>query len=383
MAAGDESIEGGAEDRGVPEDPAAERPPGSGAEDHSVERRSADGRRETGERRRRRQPVPEPATDRSGSGPVAPPRREGAPSSGEEAVSVDPAHPGFRSGYLALVGAPNVGKSTLMNRLLQERLAIVTSKPQTTRRKTLGILNGEDYQLVILDTPGLMEARYDLHRAMLREAYQALEDADLILLLADARAPVAVPEAVRHAVRPRYLALNKVDLVPRREELLPVLSAWHETGLFEELFPISALDGTGVGELAKVTAGRLPFGPPFYPPDQLAEQPERFFAAEIIRERIFERFEEEVPYATEVVVEEFTERPEARDFIRAVIVVEQESQKGILIGRGGRAIRALGEEARLHLEAFLQRPVYLELRVRVMEKWRRRAAALRRLGYRG
>ncbi len=290
---------------------------------------------------------------------------------------------GFRTGYVALVGAPNVGKSTLMNRLLRERLAIVTSKPQTTRRRTLGILNGPEYQVVILDTPGLMEPRYDLHHAMLRDAHQALEDADLILFLTEPRAPVHVPDAVRAASRPRFLALNKIDLVTHPDEMLPVLTAWHETGLFDELFPVSALDGAGVETLVRELVPRLPVAPPFYPPDQLADQPERFFAAEIIRERIFERYEQEVPYATEVVIEEFVERSEARDFIRAVIFVEQESQKGILIGKSGRAIRALGEEARLHLETFLQRPVYLELRVKVMEKWRRRAEALRKLGYRG
>jgi len=287
-----------------------------------------------------------------------------------------------KSGFVALLGPPNVGKSTLMNRLLSERLAIVTAKPQTTRRRTLGILNGDDHQVVLLDTPGLLEPKYDLHRAMLREARLALEDADLVLFLADARTPVEVPELVRARAVPRVLALNKVDLVRSKEELLPVLDAWHRTGLFAELIPISALAGDGIAPLLEAVVSRLPAGVPFYPVDQLADQPERFFVGEIIRERLFERYEQEVPYATEVIVEQFTERPGARDYIEAFLHVEQESQKGILIGKGGAAIKALGEEAREHVELFLGRPVYLSLRVRVTPKWRRRADALRKFGYR-
>jgi GTP-binding protein Era len=287
----------------------------------------------------------------------------------------------FRCGYLALVGAPNVGKSTLMNRLLGERLAIVTAKPQTTRRRTLGILNLPDAQVIVLDTPGLMEPKYDLHQAMLREAKSAIEDADLILLMAEVESGVQVPEGVAKRGVPRLLALNKVDAVRPKERLLPALNAWNETGLFEEILPISALTGDGVDRLLQAVTARLPLSFPFYPPDQLAEQPERFFVAEIVRERIFERFEKEVPYATEVTIETFTERPGARDYIEAWIFVEQESQKAILIGRGGAAIKALGEEAREHVERFLGRPVFLSLRVKIAPKWRRRADALRRFGY--
>jgi GTPase len=291
--------------------------------------------------------------------------------------------PGFRCGFVAIAGEPNVGKSTLTNRLLHERLSIVTAKPQTTRRKTLGILNSEGYQAILLDTPGLMAPRYELHQAMLREARQALVDADVILFLVEPDTRIDVPVPVRECGGRRVLVLNKVDLVRRKEDLLPILTAWSGIGLFEELVPISALEGHGTQALLDLVVPRLPEGPPLYPLDELATQPERFFVGEIIRERIFERFEKEIPYATEVTVEEFHERPGAKDYVEAWIHVEQESQKAILIGADGAAIRGLGEEARTMIEEFLGRPVYLSLRVRVTPKWRKRPDALRRFGYHG
>lgn len=306
---------------------------------------------------------------------------EGSPANDASRVPVVP--PGFRCGFVAIVGEPNVGKSTLTNRLLRERLSIVTDKPQTTRRKTLGILNAEGYQAVLLDTPGLMAPRYELHQAMLREAREALVDADVILFLVEPDTRVEVPAAVRESGGRRFLVLNKVDLVTRKDDLLPILTAWNDTGFFEELVPISALEGHGTTALLDLIVPLLPLGPPFYPVDELATQPERFFVGEIIRERIFERFEKEIPYATEVTVEEFHERPGAKDYIEAWIHVEQQSQKAILIGADGAAIRGLGEEARGMIEEFLGRPVYLSLRVRVTPKWRKRPDALRRFGYRG
>lgn len=287
----------------------------------------------------------------------------------------------FRSGYVALVGAPNVGKSTLMNRLLEERLAIISPKPQTTRRKTLGILNGEGYQMVLLDTPGLMEPRYDLHHAMLREAERAFEDADVVLYMVEPDAFHPVHEWVGRRAVPRILAINKTDSVARKDDLLPLLQGYHETGYFEELIPISALLGDGVDVLLHALATRLPEGPPFYPQDQIAAQPERFFVGELIRERIFLTYREEIPYATEIEVQEFKERTAGKNYIEAWIYVESESQKGILIGKSGAAIRELGSESRIAIEEFLGREVFLHLQVRVMPKWRRKADALRRLGY--
>jgi len=280
--------------------------------------------------------------------------------------------PGFRCGYVAIAGRPNVGKSTLMNQFLRQRLAIVTSKPQTTRRRTLGILNSDAYQIILLDTPGLMDPAYSLHRSMLREAKQALADADVILVLTEPGAAYELPPELQRVKAPCILVINKIDTVKAKSELIPMLEAWQQTGRFIELIPVSALEGDGVEELLGLVVGKLPEGPPFYPADQLTDQSERFFVAEIIRERIFEQYEKEVPYSTEVQVAEFKEREGAKDYIEAVIHVEHESQKAILIGRKGAAIRALGEDAREAVEAFLGRPVYLSLRVRVLPSWRPR-----------
>ena len=293
------------------------------------------------------------------------------------------ARPGFRCGYVALVGVPNVGKSTLMNQFLQQRLAIVTPKPQTTRRRTLGILNGRDFQAILLDTPGLMEPRYELHRAMLDEAREALSDADVVVYLCDGRSPGEIPPMVTEvSSAPRIAAVNKVDLVRDKNQLLPILSSLSESELFEEIIPICALDGSGVAELLEMMVARLPEAPPFYDTDQIAEQSERFFTAEIIREKVFEQFKEEVPYSTEVVIAEFKERDGAKDFIEAWIFAESESQKRILVGKGGQAIRQLGEVARAAVEEFLGREVFLSLRVRHQPKWRKDPKALRRFGYR-
>jgi GTP-binding protein Era len=288
----------------------------------------------------------------------------------------------FRCGYVALVGPPNVGKSTLMNRFLEQRLAIVTPKPQTTRRRTLGILSGDDFQMVLLDTPGLMDPAYRLHHAMLREATDALREADIIVYLTDPGSRPTVIDSVRQAAAPKVLAVNKTDRLRRKEELLPLLTAYYELGVFEELIPISALHGDGVDELLGILRARLPEGPPLFPPDQIAEQSERFFVAELVRERIFARYQEEVPYSAEVEIQEFKERPGAKDFIEAMVFVESDSQKRILIGKGGQAIKALGEEARIAIEEFLGREVFLSLRVRVLPKWRTKENALRRFGYR-
>lgn len=292
----------------------------------------------------------------------------------------------FHCGYVALVGAPNVGKSTLMNHLVDSRLAIVSPKPQTTRRRTLGIVSGADYQMILLDTPGILDPRYPLQAAMMRTVHEALGDADIACVLFDATllvpGEIAVPEELRGFERPRIAVLNKVDRVNPKEKLIPLIQEIHESGLFNEIIPISARTGDGVDRLVEALVRALPPGPPFYPEDQLTEQPERFFVGELVREQIMVRFSEEIPYAVEVEVTEFKEREGAKDFIGITLYVEQESQKGILIGRGGQAIRDLGAAARDGIERFLGRPVFLELRVKVAPKWRRDEATLRRLGYR-
>lgn len=294
--------------------------------------------------------------------------------------------PNFRSGYVALVGAPNAGKSTLMNRLLQSKLAIISPKPQTTRRRILGIVTGTDYQLILLDTPGFLDPKYPLQKAMMKAVCSVLSDADVACLLVDVETTrpgaLKIPEELKSFRGPRIAAPNKIDAVRPKEKMLPLLEEIDETGLFNDIVPISALTGEGVDKLLPILVGHLPIAPPFYPVDQLTEHPERFFVSELIRECVFYQFEQEIPYAVEVEVTEFKERDSAKDFIEAVVYVEQTSQKGILIGSRGQAIRKLGEAARASIEEFLNRPVYLELRVKVAPKWRRDVAKLRRLGYR-
>ncbi|SHK59200.1 GTP-binding protein Era [Rhodothermus profundi] len=297
---------------------------------------------------------------------------------------IDPAQlpPDHRSGYVAIVGKPNVGKSTLMNALLGHKLSIVTPKPQTTRHRILGILSGDTFQIIFLDTPGVLKkTRYKLHEHMLRTVDRAVADADLVLFMAEAtqRAPDTI--SLNHlGNRPAILALNKMDLV-RQEQVLPLVDAYMKLYPFEAVVPISALTGYNLDVLLKEIIHRLPPGPPFYPKDQLSEHPERFFVAEIIREKIFEQFREEIPYAAQVNIVDYKERPEGKDFIDAEIVVERPTQKAILIGKGGQALKRLGTAARQEIEAFLGRPIYLQLHVKVREDWRNRDRLLRSYGY--
>jgi GTP-binding protein Era len=286
--------------------------------------------------------------------------------------------PAFRAGYVAIIGRPNAGKSTLLNRLLGHRIAIVTPKPQTTRHRLLGILNGPDYQLLLLDTPGILDPKYALQRLMKQEIEKALEDADALLLLLDATEPV-YEDLQLLAGRRAAIAINKIDALPK-PSLLPITERCSREG-FDKIFMISALTGDGVEDLKKGVIALLPEAPPFYPPDIVSERPERFFVAELIREALFNRYGAEVPYSTTVEVEEFRERPGRKDYIRAVIYVERESQKAILIGEGGKALKKVGEIARESIEQFLGRPVYLELWVKVAKNWRENESFIRRTVY--
>ncbi len=290
----------------------------------------------------------------------------------------------FKAGYVAIIGLPNAGKSTLLNTLLNIKLSIISDKPQTTRRRIPGILNKENIQAVFLDTPGILKPKYKLHARMMEQVHSALDDADLLLLIVDAktsRHPVDIDLArLNPAQKPVILLLNKVDLI-NKQDLLPLIDLYKDFYPFEEIIPISALTGDGVEKVEAAIEARLPVHPPFYPPDVLSDQPERFFVAEIIREKIFEKFYQEIPYSTEVVVEEFKERPAQKDYIYAIIYVERNSQKGIMIGKKGEALKRIGEAARREIEAFLGRPVFLELRVKVNEKWRYDERKLKRLGY--
>jgi GTP-binding protein Era len=288
-----------------------------------------------------------------------------------------------RAGYVALAGRPNVGKSTLLNALVGEKLSIVTPRPQTTRETVTGILSRRGYQAVFVDTPGLMEASYLLHESMLHAARAALEQADVVLLLLDGTQKDGVPgqdvvDLLGRRVPNVVVAVNKVDVAP--EEAVAELGAWSRARLGVEAVGVSALTGEGLDGLLAELVPRLPEGPYLFPVDELATQPVRFFVEELVRETVFELYGQEVPYSTAVRIEEYREAADPV-FIRAVVYVERESQRGIVIGHGGARIRELGTRARGKIEAFIDARVYLDLWVKTMPAWRRKAGSLKRLGY--
>jgi len=292
---------------------------------------------------------------------------------------------GFRCGFVALIGRPNVGKSTLLNRLVGQKLAITSPKPQTTRYRLLGILHLAGAQLLFLDTPGLLDPKGLLNESLVKAALSALAEADVVVWLVEPRPPdpqeqVVLPQV--QALRSQLvIALNKIDLVDK-PQLLPLIEAYHDLFPDSPVVPLSALVGDGLPALVEEIVGLLPESPPFFPEEQLTDQTERFLVGEIIRERLFHHTGEEIPYATAVTVEEFdeTRRPELVR-IRAVIYVEKESQKGIVIGKGGRLLKRVGQEAREEAEKLLQTRVFLDLWVKVWKNWRRDPRALRQFGY--
>ncbi len=288
-----------------------------------------------------------------------------------------------RAGHVALVGRPNVGKSTLLNALVGEKLSIVTPRAQTTREAVTAILTTDTAQAVFVDTPGLLEPRYALQRTMLDWAVAAVADADLVLLLLDGSRPGEVPEGeALDAIRGRrdavLVAINKSDIAEL--EGVEALTEWSRRELGREALRISAATGAGIDALRARLLASLPENPFFYPEDEIAVQPVRFFAAELIRETVFEQYEEEVPYATVVRVEEFRESDDPV-YIRATVYVERPTQKAIIVGKGGSGIRSLGEAARRKIESFLDRRVYLDLWVKTLPGWRRKVSALKYLGY--
>lgn len=298
---------------------------------------------------------------------------------------MQPTKTGFKAGYVAIVGKPNVGKSTLINDFLGCKLSIVTPKPQTTRKKIMGVLTKDDYQIVFYDTPGIMEPKYNLQKYMVKEAYNAIEGMDVILYLAE---PFELPSdtdteimtRLSHRNIPVILAINKVDLV-EKNKLIPILATYHSKFPFAEILPISALTKINLDLLQALVVKYLPEGEPFFPADYMTDYNDRFLASEIIREKIFEFYGEEIPYSTTVEIEEYKEREKGKDFIKAIIYVERGSQKGILIGKNGDAIKRVGVLAREEMEKQVDRKVYLELVVKVMEKWRKDKNKLKKLGY--
>jgi len=291
-----------------------------------------------------------------------------------------------RSGYVALVGRPNVGKSTLLNALVGQKVSIVSPKPQTTRHRIVGLLNGEGFQAAFLDTPGLHAgSRRRLNQAMNRAAMASLADADVVLLLVDAarwtREDELALDRVRSARKPVILVVNKVDGIKPRERLLPTLGKLAAMHDFAAVVPVSALKRQNLDRLLGELEPLLPEGEPFYPPDQVTDRSERFLAAEVIREKLTLVLQEELPYGLTVEIERWSETEEDRVEINAVIWVEREGQRRIVIGEGGQLLKRVGRAARLELNRLLERRVHLELWVKVREHWADSEAALRQFGY--
>jgi GTP-binding protein Era len=294
--------------------------------------------------------------------------------------------PDHRSGFVAVVGRPNVGKSTLMNAYLGQKIAIVSEKPQTTRNRLLGILTREDAQIIFVDTPGIHAPLHKLGEYMVETAVRSIPDADVVLFIVDASVPprgedALVADAIREQVAelPVVTVLNKVDLLPSPERL--------NTEAYLDMFqptawlPISAVRGDNRDELLELIIAQLPNGPRYYPEDQITDQQTRFIAAELIREAALGRLRHEVPYALAVVVDEFKPRSEDMTYVGATIYVERDSQKGIVIGQGGKTLKDIGKAARTEIEKLADTRVFLELWVKVRPKWRKKEDDLQRLGY--
>jgi GTP-binding protein Era len=294
----------------------------------------------------------------------------------------------FKSGYVSIIGAPNVGKSTLLNTILGQKLAIVTPKPQTTRNQIRGIVTTDSHQIILVDTPGLMNPKYRLQSEMVRTAYGALGDADIVLFVVDATRPHAeiedrILKRLRRTQSTTILVLNKVDLIAK-PTLLPIFEDYSQKFEFAHMIPISALTTDGVPVLLEQIENYLPPGPLFYPEDQLSDLPERFFIAETVREKIMLMTQREVPYASAVIIEEFEKRQTNKSgeiiYIRAIVYAERQTQKQIIIGKGGKLIKRVGELARIDIEKFLDARVFLELYVTVKTDWRKDARKLKEVG---
>ncbi len=288
-----------------------------------------------------------------------------------------------KAGFVNIIGNPNVGKSTLMNAFVGEKLSIITSKAQTTRHRILGIVNGDDFQVVLSDTPGIIKPAYELQESMMDFVKSAFEDADVLLYLVEIGEQELKDEAffnkITNSKIPVLLLLNKIDK-SNQEQLESQVQLWTEKVPNAEIFPISALEGFNVKEVFNRIIELLPKSPPFYPKDQLTDKPERFFINETIREKILLHYKKEIPYAVEVDTEEFFEE-ENIIRVRSVIMVERDTQKGIIIGHKGSALKRVGVEARKDLEKFFGKQIHIELYVKVNKNWRSDANQLKRFGY--
>ncbi|MBO5133026.1 MAG: GTPase Era [Paludibacteraceae bacterium] len=288
-----------------------------------------------------------------------------------------------KSGFVNIVGNPNVGKSTLMNALVGEKISIITSKAQTTRHRIMGIVNGEDFQIVYSDTPGVLKPNYKLQESMLNFSTGALTDADIILYVTDVVESFdknqSFLEKVKKQSAPVMLIINKIDLT-NQENLIELVEKWKDVLPDTEIIPISATNNFNLDHLLKRIKAQLPDSPPFFEKDALTDKPARFFVTEIIREKILTNYDKEVPYSVEVVVESFKE-DKKMIHINAVIYVERDSQKGIIIGQGGKMLKKVGTEARKDIESFFDKKVFLELYVKVEKDWRNKENKLKDFGY--
>jgi len=289
-----------------------------------------------------------------------------------------------RSGFVNILGNPNVGKSTIMNALVGEKLSIITSKAQTTRHRIMGIVNGDDFQIVYSDTPGILRPKYKLQESMMKFVNVALTDADVILYVTDVNELHVIESEYSGKIRkseiPVIIAVNKVDL-SNQNDLEKIVEIWESSFPQSPVIPISALKNFNLDTLLNAILSRLPEGAPFFPKDHLTDKYERFFASEIIREKILLNYQKEIPYSVEIEIESFTEEPNLTR-IRALIHVVRESQKGIIIGHKGSKLKKVGTEARQDMEDFFGRKVFLELYVRVTKDWRDKPQLLKKFGYR-
>ena len=292
----------------------------------------------------------------------------------------------FKSGFVAIVGAPNVGKSTLLNQMLGEKIAITSKKPQTTRNRILGVVHRAKSQLIFIDTPGIHKAKRPLNIRIVDAALSALGNVDIVLVMVDVANPDPDSEAflvkkLKQQKRPVVLVLNKIDLI-RKPSLLTIIDKWAQAYSFEAIIPVSAILGDQVEELLEAIETLLPTGLPFFPEDTLTDMPERFIAAEMIREKVFRLTGQEIPYSTAVSVDSFSEEKKgALVKIHATIHVERASQKGMIIGKDGSKLKMIGTEARKEIERMVGTKVYLKLFVRVHKNWSKDTKALRRFGY--
>ena len=292
----------------------------------------------------------------------------------------------MKTGFVSLIGRPNAGKSTLLNRLVGTKLAIVSDKPQTTRNRILGVRNYPDAQVVFLDTPGIHRPLHRMNVRMVDAAVDTIGEVDVLGVVVDAaerggKGHEFVIDLARKSKAPAFLILNKIDLI-KKSRLLPVIDEYHRSGIFAEIVPVSAITGENVDRLERALIDRLAEGEPLYPPDYLTDQPERFFAAEIVREKVLQLTRDEIPFSSAVVVERFEEPAGPKGILKlhCTIVVDRESQKPIVVGRGGDMIKRIGTAARQDLEAFFDARVFLDLHVRVKSEWREDESVLRDIG---